>query len=122
MENNGGAGLTLDNGARDMSVYNASIVNNNGPGINALWGITAVSDTTFQDNHGPGVLFQSYGNFNNDTFSTSGSQSVGILGGIAGDVSIIGSTNTYTGSGADPTLLANIQGTGGLYMTGDVGH
>jgi hypothetical protein len=122
LQSNGGAGLTLANGARDMSVYDASVVNNNGPGISALSGITAVTGSDFENNHGPGVVFQNYGNFNNDTFSTSGSQSVGILGGISSEANIIGSTNTYTGSGTDPTLLANIQGTGGLFMSGDVGR
>src|SRR5262245_57185675 len=40
LESNGGAGLTLDNGARDMSVDGATITNNNGAGISASQGIT----------------------------------------------------------------------------------
>src|SRR5258708_39158017 len=49
-QDNGGAGLTLDNGARDMSVDGVSFVHNGGAGISAGSGITAVSSRTLQDN------------------------------------------------------------------------
>jgi hypothetical protein len=116
-QNNGGAGLTLDNGTRDMAVDHASFVNNNGPGISALWGITSVTASDFQDNQGAGVMFANYGNFNYDTFSTSGSQTVGISGYL-GQATLIGDTSTYTGTGSDPTVLANLQGNGGAFLAG----
>jgi hypothetical protein len=120
-QNNGGAGLTLDNGTRDMAVDHASFVNNNGPGISALWGITSVTASDFQDNQGAGVMFANYGNFNYDTFSTSGSQTVGISGYLAGEATVIGDTSTYTGTGSDPTVLANLQGNGGAFLAGSSG-
>src|SRR5260370_10677027 len=42
-ENNGGAGLTLAHGARDMSVDGAALSNHTGPRITALAGITPVT-------------------------------------------------------------------------------
>src|SRR5262249_21671655 len=48
-ENNGGAGLTLANGARDMSVDGATFVGNNGPGISAMMGIASVTNSDFED-------------------------------------------------------------------------
>jgi len=120
-QDNGGAGLMLDRGTRDMSVDSASVVNNNGPGISALWGISSVSASTFQDNHGPGVSFQNYGNFNNNTFTTSGAQSIGIKGYLAGEATLIGNTSTYTGAGPDPTTLADLQGNGGAFLASDSG-
>ena len=46
-EDNGGAGVMLDNGARDLGVEGALFADNAGPGISALSGITAVSNSTF---------------------------------------------------------------------------
>ena len=120
-QNNGGAGLTLDNGTRDMDVEGASFVSNNGPGISALWGITAVSASNFVDNHGIGANFENYGNFNNNTFSTSGSQTVGISAYLVNEGTLVGNASTYTGAGPDPTVLANMRGPGGLFVAGDSG-
>src|SRR6266404_2119328 len=121
-QNNGVAGLILDNGARDMSVDGASFVNNNGPGISAASGITSVTSSDFRDNQGAGVWFQNYGNFNNDTFESSGSQTVGITGWQSGNATLIGNTSTYTGTGANPTSLAILQGYGATFLTGDTGQ
>jgi hypothetical protein len=120
-ENNGGPGLTLDNGARDMAVDGATIANNNGAGISAMSGITSVTASSFTDNHGAGVMFQSYGNFNNDTFTSSGAQTVGVSGYLAGDATLIGNTGKYSGAGADPTQLANLGGHGSVLEIGNTG-
>ncbi|TXL79499.1 hypothetical protein FHP25_06020 [Vineibacter terrae] len=122
LKDNGGAGLVLDNGARDLTVDGAAFVNNADVGISAAWGISAVSASTFQDNHGPGVWFQNYGNFNNNTFTTSGVQGVGIQGYLAGSATLVGNTSTYTGAGSDPTALADLQGNGGAFLVGDSGR
>lgn len=119
-ENNNGPGLTLDNGTRDITVDGATIAANNGAGISAMSGITSVTDSTFRDNHGDGVMFQNYGNFNDDTFTTSGSQTVGISGYI-GSATLVDNTSAYTGSGADPTTLANLQGQGSVLNVGNTG-
>ena len=119
---NGGAGMMLDNGARDMSVDHATFSNNGAEGINAGSGITSVTDSTFQDNHGTGVWFQNYGNFNNDTFSSSGAQNTGVSGYVVGTSSIVNSTSTWTGAGSDPTTLANFQGNGSVFAVGDTGN
>jgi hypothetical protein len=55
---NGGAGAMVDNGARDLGVDGALFAHNAGPGISALSGITAVGNSTFEDNLGAGVVFQ----------------------------------------------------------------
>ena len=121
-QNNGGAGLTLDDGVRDMAVESASFLNNNGPGIDAMSGITAVSDSTFVNNLGVGVDFQNYGNFDNNTFSTSGSQTIGMSAYLVNTATLVNNTSTYTGGGSDPTELANMRGPGGLFLAGDSGH
>ena len=120
-QNNGGAGLTLDNGARDMVVDDASFVNNHGPGISALWGITAVSDSNFVNNQGAGATFQNYGNFDDNTFSTSGSQTIGMSAYLVNTATLVNNASTYTGAGSDPTVLANMRGPGGLFVAGDSG-
>ncbi|WP_178133627.1 M10 family metallopeptidase C-terminal domain-containing protein [Vineibacter terrae] len=124
-KDNGGDGLTLDNGARDMSIDGASFVGNNGAGISAPYGITSVSSSTFEDNHGPGVWFQNYGNFYDDKFVTSGPQTVGISGYLAGgdtiSATLVGNTSTYTGGGSDPTALADLQGSGGVFLSAESG-
>ncbi|MBI2735833.1 MAG: right-handed parallel beta-helix repeat-containing protein [Rhodospirillales bacterium] len=124
-EDNGGSGLLLDNGARDISVDGASFANNAGPGINAASGITAVSDSAFRDNGGVGVWFQNFGNFNDNTFSSSGVQAVGISGYLAGGATLVGNSSTYTGPttgiGSDTTALANLQGNGTAFLVDDSG-
>jgi hypothetical protein len=117
-ENNDGAGLTLGNGTRDMSVYGATAENNEGPGISALWGITSVTGSTFANNGGEGVEFWNAGNFNDDTFTNTGAQTVGINGWLTGGISLIG--NTSTGSASNP--LANLQGNGSAFLTGNNGQ
>jgi hypothetical protein len=117
-EGNDGAGLTLDNGARDMSVDHVTFADNHGVGISASSGITSVTDSTFDDNQGAGVWFQNYGNFNNDTFTTSGSQTTGI-DGYLGSATLIGNSSAYTGTGTDPTVLANLQGNGQIFASGN---
>ena len=120
-QNNGGAGLMLDNGARDMSVDGAKFVGNAGGGINAEMGITSVSNSDFSDNHGSAIAIQNYGNFNNNTFESTGAQTVGISGWLNGNATVVGNTSTWHGAGTDPTTLANLQGYGNVYATGDTG-
>jgi hypothetical protein len=120
-ENNSGAGMMLDNGVRDMSVDGATFSGNTGGGISAGSGITAVSHSDFIDNKGQGVWFQNYGNFDNNSFTTSGTQGVGVTGWLNGNATVVNSTSTWTGTGADPTTLANLQGYGGVFTSGDVG-
>src|SRR5213078_631227 len=67
------------------------------------------------------VWFQNYGNFTDNTFETSGTQNVGITGWQNGGSTVVGNVGTWTGSGSDPTTLANLQGYGSVYATGDVG-
>lgn len=121
MTNNGGAGLTLANGARDISVDNATISNNAANGINAEWGITAVSDSKFTDNKGDGIWFQNFGAFHNNTFTSSGAQATGIDGYLTSGATLIGNSSVYTGTGTNTTTLANMQGFGSLYAVNDSG-
>ena len=121
LEDNGGAGLFLGNGARDISVDGVTIANNNGYGISAEWGITSVTDSQVRDNRVDGIWFQNFGYFNNNTFTTSGVQATGIAGYVVGDAIVTGSRSVYTGSGSDTTVLANLQGPGFAYTTGDTG-
>jgi len=114
-ESNGGPGLTLGNGARDISVDGASFIHNNGMGISAEGGITSVSSSTFTDNTGPGVWFQNYGNFHNVTFTSTGAQTIGITGWQNGGVTLTDSTSTGS-------PLANLQGYGSAFLTGDSGQ
>jgi hypothetical protein len=109
---NGGAGVMLDNGARDLGVEGALFANNDGPGISALSGITAVSNSTFEDNLGAGVAFQNYGNFSGNVFSTAGPQTVGIDGFLAGTATLVGNTGA---------ALADLQGSGVLFLTDNSG-
>ncbi|HEX9328997.1 MAG TPA: right-handed parallel beta-helix repeat-containing protein, partial [Reyranella sp.] len=120
-QDNGGAGLLLDKGARDISVDGVSFAHNTGAGISAASGITSVSDSDFQDNGGVGVWFQNFGNFNDNTFASSGAQAVGISGYLAGGATLVGNSSTYTGAGADTTALASLQGNGAAFLTDDSG-
>ena len=72
LEDNGGAGLFLGNGARDISVDGVTVADNNGYGISAEWGITSVTDSEVRDNRADGIWFQNFGYFNNNTFTTLG--------------------------------------------------
>ncbi|WIM14421.1 Ig-like domain-containing protein [Enhydrobacter sp.] len=118
-EGNGGDGLVLDNGARDMSVDGVDFADNHGVGISAASGITSVTDSTFHDNQGEGIWFQGFGNFNDNTFTSSGSQTLGIKGYLDGNATLVGNTSSYTGAGPDPTALADLQGHGQVFATGD---
>jgi hypothetical protein len=119
---NGGAGLVLGKGTRDMGVDGATFTGNAGPGISALSGITSVTASTFEDNRGSGVALQNYGNFDANVFSSSGVQTVGIQGFLAGQATLEGNTGVYTGPGLDPTTLADLQGDGGLFLAGNTGQ
>src|SRR3954470_13351847 len=121
LQNNGAAGMTLDNGVRDMNVDGAMISGNQGGGISAGGGITGVSNTQFIDNKGQGIWVQNYANFDNDTFTTSGTQAVGITGWLNGNASVVNTASHWTGSGADPTSLVNLNGYGGVFLSGDSG-
>lgn len=118
-EDNGVAGIILDNGARDLSVDGASFSSNLGPGIAAPYGITSVANSRFEDNQGAGVAFQNYGNFIGNSFVTSGAQAYGIEAWLQGQAMLIDNTSNYTGPGADPTALANLQGFGLVGLSGD---
>ena len=118
VEDNGVAGIILANGARDLVVDGAVVANNHGPGIVAPYGITAVTDSRIQDNQGIGVVFQNYGSFINNQFVTSGSQLTGVEAWLNGPSALINNTSTYTGSGNDPTALANLQGYGQIGVYG----
>ena len=119
VQDNGTAGITLANGARDLVVDGAVISNNHGPGILAPYGITAVTDSRIQDNQGVGVVFQNYGSFINNEFVTSGSQLTGVEAWLNGPSALINNTSTYTGAGTDPTALANLQGYGQIGVYGN---
>jgi hypothetical protein len=106
---NGGPGILLDRGVRDLGVDGATFSGNDSFGINAPSGITAVSDSIFYDNLNSGVAFQNYGNFGGNHFSTDGSQPFGIRGYLAGQAALVGN------GGAEPTL-ADLQGNGGLFL------
>lgn len=115
-DNNGGNGVTLANGARDMSIDGASFDANHGDGVNAMNGITSVSNSSFQDNSGVGANFQCFGNFNNDSFTStqSGLQTVGIRGYLAGDA-------TLDGNSAHGGTLATLAGTGNVLEANNTG-
>src|SRR5205823_10657404 len=117
---NGVAGLILDNGAHDMTVKGAYFVENYGPGIDATSGITLVQASGFENNQTAGaVVGGAGGNFTDDTFSTWGPQVTAVAGRLtAGHVSLTGTDFEYYGAGADPTVLANVQGTGTLAIAG----
>jgi len=112
-EDNGGAGVMLDNGARDLGVDGARFADNAGPGISALSGITAVSNSTFEDNLGAGIAFQNYGNFSGNVFSSAGPQTVGIDGFLAGTATLVGNTGA---------ALADLQGSGVLFLADNSGE
>ena len=117
---NGVAGLILDNGARDMYVQGAYFVENYGAGIYATTGITLVEQSGFENNAGAGAWVGGSSTFLADTFSTHGTQKVGIAGTLnGGKVISIGSGNEYYGGGSDPTAYMNLQGSGTLSIAGE---
>ena len=118
-QDNGVAGIILDNGTRDLSVDGAAFSKNHGPGIAAPYGITSVADSRFEDNQGAGVAFQNYGSFIGNSFVTSGAQTYGIEAWLQGQATLVDNTSLYTGLGADPTALANLQGLGVIGLSGD---
>lgn len=117
-QDNDGAGLTLDRGARDMSVVGASFVDNHGPGIDATQGITAVHASNFENNQGMAVFFQNYANLSDNAFSTGGPQMLGASGWVTGQANLLNNASSFTGTGPDPTQLANLQGTGSALVIG----
>ena len=118
-QDNGVAGIILDSGTRDLSVDGAAFSNNHGPGIAAPYGITSVADSRFEDNQGAGVAFQNYGNFIGNSFVTSGAQTYGVEAWLHGQAMLVDNASGYTGPGADPTALANLQGLGLVGLSGD---
>ena len=97
-QDNGGSGLILANGARDISVDNVSFTGNGGVGISAEQGITSVTDSRFTDNSVAGIWFQNFGNFSGNTFVNSGVQATGITGWLNGGASVIDNTSIYSGA------------------------
>jgi hypothetical protein len=94
-------------------------VDNQGPGIQAMSGITLVRQSGFENNLGTGAIVGGAASFADVTFSTWGVQTVGIGGYLTADqVSLLGVGSEYYGAGANPTVLANLQGTGVLAIAG----
>lgn len=118
-QDNGVAGIILDNGTRDLSVDGAAFSENHGPGIAAPYGITSVADSRFEDNQGAGVSFQNYGSFIGNSFVTSGAQTYGVEAWLQGQAILVDNASSYTGPGANPTALANLQGLGVVGLSGD---
>lgn len=117
-QDNGGAGLTLDRGARDMSVVGATFVDNRGPGINANQGITAVHASNFENNEDMAVFFQNYANLSDNAFSTDGPQELGASGWVTGQANLINNTASVTSTEPATATLANLQGTGAAVVIG----
>ena len=114
---NGVAGLILDNGAHDMTVQGAYFVENYGAGIHATTGITRSSRAASRTMPGRCVVGGS-ATFVADTFSTYGTQNVGIAGTLnGGKVISIGSGNEYYGGGST-RRYCNLQGSGTLSIAG----
>jgi serralysin len=119
LRKNGVAGLILANGAYDLSVTGAYFVDNDGPGLMAPSGITSVRSSGFENNLGSGAIVLGSASFADDTFATYGRQPTAIGGYLTGDqVVLTGVGNEYYGAGADPTVLANLQGQGTLAIAG----
>ena len=102
-----------------MYVQGAYFVENYGAGIYATTGITLVEQSGFENNAGAGAWVGGSSTFLADTFSTHGTQKVGIAGTLnGGKVISIGSGNEYYGGGSDPTAYMNLQGSGTLSIVG----
>ena len=120
-QDNGGAGVTLDNGTRDLGVEGALFANNAGPGISALSGITAVSNSTFEDNLGRRHRIPELRQLQRQRLLD-----LGIADGrhrrlSRRDRDARGQHRSYTGTAADPTL-ADLQGSGVLFLTDNNGE
>ena len=82
-------------------------------------GITSVHSSGFENNLGSGAIVLGSASFADDTFATYGRQATAIGGYLAGgQVVLTGVGNEYYGPGADPTVLANLQGQGTLAIAG----
>jgi len=119
LADNGGAGLSLGNGARDISVDGVSFVRNNGAGISAEQGIASVTGSQFTENNGAGIWFQNFGNFHGNTFANTGAQGTGITGWLNGGATVIDNTVVSHDSDSN-SILANLQGYGNVYADGDI--
>src|SRR5579872_5743147 len=92
--NNGGPGIELGAGMRDLSISGASFADNHGVGVDAPSGITSVTASSFADNQGAGIAYQVYGNFNDNTFTSTGAQTDGITGYTIGETTMVGDSAT----------------------------
>ncbi len=103
-----------------MSVKGAYFVENSGPGLEATSGIANVQASGFENNGGAGAFVQGSSNFTDDTFSTYGPQKVAVAGYLTSGqtITLTGPDVEYYGAGADPTVAANVQGTGTLAIAG----
>jgi serralysin len=78
-----------------------------------------VRSSGFENNLGSGAIVLGSASFADDTFATYGRQPTAIGGYLTGDqVVLTGVGNEYYGPGADPTVLANLQGQGTLAIAG----
>ena len=89
-------------------------MNNNGAGISASSGITSVASSTFQDNHGPGVWLQ-----NTPTSTTTRSRAPARR---RSDHRLAERRRTLLGNTATGSSLANLQGYGSAFVSGDSGQ
>ena len=116
---NGVAGLILDNGAHDISGPGRLLRRERRARHPGHVGHHTVEQSGFENNHGIGAIVRGSATFADDTFSTYGRRRSAIGGYLDGDqVILIGVGNEYYGAGADPTVLANLQGTGTLAIAG----
>ena len=78
-----------------------------------------LSSFTIEGNgrEGDGIQIVADGN----TFSSSGAQSIGISGYLSGGATLVDNTSTDTGPGSNTPALANLQGNGNAFLTGDDG-
>jgi len=117
---NGHYGLDIEGGAYDVNVSDCYFVLNGYSGIGAANGITGVHHCGFENNGNNsavapyGINMAGFGNIRDCTFSTGGSQLVGIRcflvpGGV---LNIDGCGFQYYGGGGDPTTPMAFTGTG----------
>lgn len=113
---NGGNGVDMLNGCRDVHVKTTYFCENHGWGINATQGIEEVDSCGFENNGG-GLTFQNYANLSRCTFSTGGTQKTQIDGYLSGASTMIGTDWEYYGP-APSTQFANLRGTGTMSVMG----